>query len=208
MITPAALAAAMSGDMENFIAASTAGGIEAQEKRGQMEQAQKQTLPLDLRGREHFEALGFVFGSPVEEIFQETTFPEGWKKVPTDHSMWSDLVDDKGRKRGGIFYKAAFYDRSAHASLSPRFHVSKDYESKEPTDTVMVVDACGIVDRKIEGLPKPDWSGDREKAREASGKSEAASDELTAWLDAEYPEWRSPVAYWDISNASVEAREK
>lgn len=190
--------------MENFIATCIPGGIEAQEKRGQMEQAQKQTLPLDLRGREHFEALGFVFGAPVEEIFQETTFPEGWKKVPTDHAMWSDLVDDKGRKRGGIFYKAAFYDRRAHASLSSRFHVSKDYESKEPTETVMVVDACGLVDRKIEGIPKADWSGDSEKAREASGKCEAAADDLTAWLDAEYPDWRSPVAYWGISNAAAQ----
>lgn len=196
-MSPAALAALLAGDMENAIVASTPGGIEAQEKRGQMEQAAKQTLPLELRGREHFEALGFVFGSPVEGIFQEATFPDGWKKQPTDHSMWSDIVDDKGRRRGAIFYKAAFYDRSAHASLSSRFHVSQDYPESGPI-TVKVADACGMVDRKIEGLAKSDWRGDRAAAEEAALKVDAARDELTKWLDATYPDWKSPVAYWDV----------
>jgi hypothetical protein len=41
------------------------------------------------------------------------SLPPGWKVVPTDHSMWSDLVDAKGEKRASIFYKAAFYDRDA-----------------------------------------------------------------------------------------------
>jgi len=193
----AAYGALAAGDIENAIVASTPGGIEAQEKRGQMEQAEKQTLPLELRGREHFEALGFVFGSPVEGIFQEATFPPGWKKEPTDHSMWSDIVDDKGRKRGAIFYKAAFYDRSAHANLSSRFHVANDYPESGPI-TVKVADACGIVERKIEGLAKSNWGGDRDEAEQAARKVDAARGELTAWLDANYPDWKSPVAYWDV----------
>lgn len=115
-ITPAALLAAQCGQMDNFIAASTPGGIEAQEKRGQVEQAKKQTLPQDLK-RAEFEALGFVFGEPLDDLFVNVTFPTGWEKKPTDHSMWTDIVDETGKKRGAIFYKAAFYDRSAHAYL-------------------------------------------------------------------------------------------
>ena len=34
--------------------------------------------------------------------------------------MWSDLLDDKGVKRGSIFYKAAFYDRSAFLRLKEK----------------------------------------------------------------------------------------
>jgi hypothetical protein len=38
--------------------------------------------------------------------------------VNSDHAMWSYLVDELGRERVSIFYKAAFYDRSAHMSLT------------------------------------------------------------------------------------------
>jgi hypothetical protein len=71
------------------------------------------------------ENLGFVFGDKIsgDEIWVEATLPEGWEVKATDHSMWSSLVDDKGRKRGGIFYKAAFYDRSCHLTLDRRFSV-------------------------------------------------------------------------------------
>jgi hypothetical protein len=50
--------------------------------------------------------------------------PEGWHIKATDHSMWSNLVDDKGRNRASIFYKAAFYDREAFLSFNRRFSMS------------------------------------------------------------------------------------
>jgi len=127
-LTPAALVAALSGDFENFLAASTEGGIEAQEKRGQLRQAEKETLPTDLgrdgEGRKQFESLGFKFTGVIDGLFEHVDFPAGWTKKPTDHSMWTDIVDASGNKRGAIFYKAAFYDRSAHLSLDRRFSVS------------------------------------------------------------------------------------
>src|SRR6185436_8068032 len=45
------------------------------------------------------------------------------KKIATDHSMYTDLVDDKGRVRASIFYKAAFYDRKADISFKRRFSI-------------------------------------------------------------------------------------
>lgn len=122
-MTPAALAALLQGDAKNFVAASTPGGIEAQEKDGQIEQSFLETLPIDGtangRGREKFEALGFVFGEAHDNLFVKATFPRGWRKRPTDHDMWTDIVDEQGHKRGSIFYKAAFYDRKAHCDLLP-----------------------------------------------------------------------------------------
>jgi hypothetical protein len=58
---------------------------------------------------------GVKFGKPLPDnsIFCNAELPKGWKKRATDHSMWSELVDDKGVVRAQIFYKAAFYDRSA-----------------------------------------------------------------------------------------------
>ena len=118
-ITPAALLAATQGDVENFFAAITPGGIEAQEAAGQARVcAHNDRLPV--RGteeREKWEALGFVFGEQLtgnDSIFVACTFPPGWKLKPTEHSMWSDLVDDKGVERAMMFFKAAFYDYNAH----------------------------------------------------------------------------------------------
>lgn len=196
-ITPAALSALLRGDRENFIAASTPGGIEAQEAAGQMEQSLLQTLPRDNRDRESFEKLGFKFGKDIDDIFVEVEFPKGWRKKPTDHSMWTKILDEKGRERGSIFYKAAFYDRSAHVSLSRRFGVRQSYgEDGKETESVYIEDANHEVKKRIEGFLKPDWN-DREEAKKRSYKIDAATKELTDWLASEYPNWNDVLAYWD-----------
>jgi hypothetical protein len=64
-------------------------------------------------------SLGFTFGDPDPDdpLFMPATLPEGWKREPADHDMWSYVVDDLGRQRAAVFYKAAFYDRKAYARL-------------------------------------------------------------------------------------------
>ena len=202
-ISPAALTALANGDFGNFLVASIPGGIEAQERAGQLEQAQKETLPLDLRHgqchdasctddmRKPWEALGFKFGKPIDTVFVEATFPKGWKKRPTDHSMWSEIIDEKGRKRGTIFYKAAFYDRSAIAYLEPRFSVQETYKGPK---VLIIVDACGEVTREIAGEDPSKLEGDafHKAYRENNEKRE----KLVAWLNEHYPEWENPTAYW------------
>ncbi|WKZ25453.1 MAG: hypothetical protein QY322_03650 [bacterium] len=70
-----------------------------QELAGQQSFVSSTTLPTDLRGKEILEAAGVKFLGVVDDddIFQYVELPEGWKKVPTDHSMWSNLVDGAGR---------------------------------------------------------------------------------------------------------------
>ena len=41
--------------------------------------------------------------------------------------MWNEIIDAKGHVRGTMFYKAAFYDRSAHMSLNSRYRVHSEY---------------------------------------------------------------------------------
>jgi hypothetical protein len=73
-----------------------------------------------LEERQKFLDLGFTFGDPVpgDPLFQQATLPEGWSKQPTDHSMWTKIVDDRGVERVEVFYKAAYYDRSAFMRLT------------------------------------------------------------------------------------------
>lgn len=97
--------------------------ILGQEAQGQAQVVNSDRLPTDLGlgqdARSKYEALGFVFGEPdaADPMFTPVTLPEGWSRARTEHSMWSKILDERGVERVSVFYKAAFYDRSAHASL-------------------------------------------------------------------------------------------
>lgn len=93
-----------------------------QEADGQREIVNSDVIPTELMGctEDDLTALGFVLGEPVngDPMFRQATLPAGWKREGSDHAMWSYLLDGDGFQRCSIFYKAAFYDRSAHLSLS------------------------------------------------------------------------------------------
>jgi hypothetical protein len=91
-----------------------------QERDGQRQLVNSDRLPADIRGdRAEWEALGFTFGDPDpgDPMFMPATLPPGWKREGSDHAMWSYLLDQHGRRRASIFYKAAFYDRRAFMRL-------------------------------------------------------------------------------------------
>ncbi|MEU8040937.1 hypothetical protein [Streptosporangium sp. NPDC049078] len=96
--------------------------IERQEKQGQLELVSSAVIPADLNGgsEDDLRALGFTLGDPVpgDKLFRYADLPARWKKEGSDHAMWSYIVDEQGRQRCSIFYKAAFYDRSAHISVT------------------------------------------------------------------------------------------
>lgn len=95
--------------------------IEAQEKSGQAQLVNSDCVPTDTDGTDaDFLAVGFTFGDPdpKDPMFRPATLPAGWSREATGHSMHSNIVDELGRKRVGIFYKAAFYDRRAHMYLN------------------------------------------------------------------------------------------
>lgn len=95
--------------------------IEAQERRGRDQLVNSDVLPskMEPSARAELERQGVLFSEPVDgdTLFVNVTLPAGWKKVATDHAMWSDLVDAWGKTVAVIFYKAAFYDRSAFLRL-------------------------------------------------------------------------------------------
>ena len=191
-ISPAAVEALAKGDLANYLVASTPGGIEAQEARGQTDFVAPETLPIDgTKNREDFEAMGIQFGESVDDIFVSVTLPEGWKKVPTDHSMWSHLVDDQDRKRASIFYKAAFYDRSAHIRLNSRYVTETIFHPEgdaPPTHCELVVrdTADGAVL----------FSGGKNAYDDFKG-SDGARLRCNAWLKEHFPDWDDLMKYWD-----------
>jgi hypothetical protein len=185
---PAALLAALSGDFDNARVAATPGGIEAQEAAGQAMLCAAAQLPKEMHGctREQLESIGFKFGADVDELFVTCTLPPGWKKQASDHSMHSDLLDDKGRRRAGIFYKAAFYDRRADLSISRRFAISSYEDGADDDHRRVVVKDGGAAVHAVGEYKSRDFTEcDRlEKLAEA-------------WLAERYPNWNDAFAYWD-----------
>jgi hypothetical protein len=187
-INPAAFGALMNGDLENFMVASTPGGIEAQEAQGQADLVRSETLPIECDdGRSTFEAMGIVFGDPVDDLFVAVKLPAGWMKRPTDHFMWSDLLDEHGRARACIFYKAAFYDRSAHMFARRRFTIKSVFDGVPNGSRAVACYDVGeeICRAEVEQDPEKPWlAGD------------AARAQCKEWLDERYPDWNNPLAYW------------
>lgn len=174
-------------NLDNLLTVLTPGGIEAQEKAGQLAELEKQTLPIELSPpRSIWESLGFVFHEPVDDLFISVTFPAGWTKSATDHSMWTNIVDSNNCIRGAIFYKAAFYDRRAAAHLDPRFSLNK-YKQHSVTQLKTVV---------VDGLNKTEkLFGIRENSEYALGDQHET--EARKWLNQHYPDWQNPVSYWN-----------
>lgn len=187
-ITPAALVALSRGEMGNFIAASTEGGIEAQEAQGQKDLCSASKLPKECSDncKAILEDAGIVFGEDVDDLFCAVTLPEGWALKPTEHSMWSNLLDENGYKRAGVFYKAAFYDRRAHFSACKRFSISNYHDVHDDGSRSIVV-----MDAK-QATPLMDF-GRADRDYEAA---EPLQEEAEKWLFENYPDCRDAGAYW------------
>lgn len=189
-MTPAALMALLGGDTENAMAALTPGGIEAQEKAGQQELVNSTRLPKEIlhSTKEMFESLGFEFGEEVDGLFVECKLPDGWSKKASDHDMWSKIIDERGRERASVFYKAAFYDRKAHMSLdsfiSTKTEPINGYKNKQENDPYV---------GKVENA-----NGD---LLYQTGKFQdygEARDLVSNWVKDNYPDcYDDPTAYWD-----------
>ncbi len=174
--------------------------IDRQEAQGQQSFVDSETLPTDMARyggydpKAVLEAAGVKFLGEVEDdpMFQYVELPAGWKKEPTNHPMWSKLLDDKGREHASIFYKAAFYDRNARLHLTPRFGFHRDYdkEEKEGIAVTHITDGVNVI-HTTKPIKLPD---DNLKRYEVSHK---ADETAVTWLDKRYPDWRNPGAYWD-----------
>lgn len=186
-----------------------AGAIERQEARGQRELIQSEVLPTEGLGLVA-ETLGVKIGSQVDgdPIFTHVELPKGWKKAATNHSMWSKLIDDRGRERAAIFYKAAFYDRSAHIRLTNRYRVGQDY-SDATSDARLIlftVEDCGSVVFRCQPQPDPTYGPDGNTVDRAHYNTASAERnsiekqqelECQSWLAANRPNHADPVKQWE-----------
>ena len=171
--------------------------LEHMEKEGQQRAVNNTMVAKKMfPARENWEELGFTFTDiPGDNVLCKATLPEGWEMVAIDHSMWNNIIDEQGRVRGSMFYKAAFYDREARMELNQRYRIIIDYLDDHVTTEVYF------------GNPKEKVfvAGQIHKADFSSQESiDAYYDELRRlenltknYANLYYPNWRDETAYWD-----------
>ena len=185
-----------------FLAAAMGGGleraVEESERNTQSSLVNSDVLPTRFDGREVLERAGVRFGDVVagDSLFRHVELPQGWKKCSTSHAMWSDLVDDRGRKRASIFYKGAFYDRAAHGSVCRRFSVESYYNDDHKTVAVARVKDGDSVLFESERL-KIETDEDRYGSDKVKSKRRVAQEQCETWLHEHWPNWQSSAEYWD-----------
>jgi len=165
-----------------------------QEIKGQTSFVESDTLPtkIDDESRAALELAGIKFGEavPNDDIFTYVELPEGWKRKPTDNPEQSILVDEHGRKRANIHYKAAFYDRRSQISTTRRFSVELDNirSVEEGIVVFTVTDGNDTIFSTDPVRYKSEQDFDTEHEVEAKAID---------WLEKDHPDWRNRAAYWD-----------
>lgn len=170
-----------------------------QEADGQRSFTTSSTLPTQMGqdDRTVLEQAGVVFGDKVDgdEMFTYVTLPAGWEMVasPQNDSRWTELHDDKGRRRAMMFYKAAFYDRKAHLSTERRFGISSDYAYQDSNSAFRynVTDGDTVV-FTTDATPFAEKYSDEYLEADKTARSAAL-----AWFEEHYPSWQDASAYWD-----------
>lgn len=149
--------------------------------------------------KEQYEKMGIGVSRDYDDLFWSVSLPVGWEIRATDHTMWNELIDDKGRKRATFFYKAAFYDRNAFINFETRYKIEsthiadseEDYEVWSKSDHVGYVKDGDTILYQTELIPAiDDFSKDYEIDK-------ALYAELEKYMAVHYPEWKNTQAYWD-----------
>lgn len=175
----------------------------------QKRMAYSNRFPIKMReGRQIYESLGFRFGENIDKLFVEAELPEGWKIKPTDHYMWSELLDNQDRVRGMIFYKPDFWDQDAFVDLCPRYHaeVKRDYDWYDAHKHEYEDRGEGYADMNHTAIVRDHdgtilWTSGPVTPRALDQDWRDFDDLLGMLARSEltkmHPDWQDPTAYWD-----------
>lgn len=181
-------------------------GILRQEARGTQELSEARGARLPTQGTstpdeiERCKAIGIKLGPVVsgDPLFRQAQLPAGWTTAPShEDSRTTDILDQHGNRRGYVWYKAASYDRAAYLVILTRYWPEGDYSDQSYFCVIVTDRATG---KPIWGPPAP-LTRPQGQSSPAVWKAydKAKNDQLgeaRAWLDTNYPAWKSPAAYW------------
>lgn len=149
--------------------------------------------------RGQYEQMGIKVIGEYDDLFCSVELPAGWECKGTDHPMWNEVMDEKGRKRISFFYKRAWYDREAFSDYVHRysfsimpfddFNTDATYQERKFKPWKLYITDNGKAVKKL-----------CEKIANSNQEYLKINDELKKiakeYLDKNYPEWENIHAYW------------
>ena len=148
--------------------------------------------------KQQYENMGIVIVDEYDDLFWNVELPKDWQIKATDHSMWNNLFDDKGRKRAAFFYKAAFYDRDAFINFNTRFHVIVDHiaDPESDYDVWKKSDYQGIVKDGEEIIFSTECVPSTEDYFKDDKIKTNLREKLEEYMKENYPDYTNINAYW------------
>lgn len=182
--------------------------IEIQERIGQQRLVEYNLLPktvslFEIQDRaaniaytkKCYDAMGIKTIFEHDDLFYNAFLPLGWRIESTSHHMWSNVLDDRNRKRMSIFYKASFYDRNTFVRFRHRLDcdVLPKHEDDNYTGAMLAV---------ITDCEKPIHILYKIHEGERSGSYHTTTGYLLrharSFLAEHFPGWNEPDRYWDV----------
>ena len=150
--------------------------------------------------KEQYKKMGIKIIDTYDDLFWNVELPKGWTTRATEHPMWNELIDDKGRLRAKFFYKAAFYDREAFIHFETRFHVQVNHVASPEEDFHIwnMSDYQGTItdgDKVIYATERKAATGEYFEDAKITG---SLLNELLCYMQKHYPDYEDINAYWEI----------
>lgn len=146
--------------------------------------------------KENWEELGFRFTDiPGDDVLCIAKMPEGWSIRKSDYSMWIDIIDQNGLKRGTMFYKNTPYHKKAYMTLESRYKVCEDYTDNDQLKTIYFGNEQErlFVAGKVDLSHKLTWEEKLLMRFQEIKLKELARQ----FANENYPGWRNVNSYWN-----------
>lgn len=151
--------------------------------------------------KECYDRLGITVLSESGNAMYSVQLPDGWTIESTDHPMWNNLLDDKGRNRAKVFYKACcgIMDE-ADITFNTRYYIFVDTVSQEG-DWRQKMESGYIGYIKDRDNDSVIYQTDKfEGTTEVLNDSDIRRDVrkvLEKYMEKNYPEYEDIFAYWN-----------
>jgi hypothetical protein len=155
-------------------------------------------IPVSASADTMFARLGVEFASFADgDTMRRARLPENWK-IERVNKISKVIIDDTGAKRAELVIEGV---RRVTLHILPRYSIGIDksivdanvrarfcvWDQKKPSEDKAIFEVS---------YPVPNVMRNR-NAHERTIKHHADKEECRKWLNAHYPEWENPVAYWD-----------